>query len=550
MSNTWLDWTGDLVLSPHGSGQWEGVRTGHCQDLVKGSETLVAPRAGTTSTRRPQLVDPVNFLLATRDTGYRSTAQAIAEFIDNSLQAAASRVAVTVKQGTDPDYPLEITITDNGSGMNAAVLSRALTFGGSSRFDDRLSLGRYGMGLPNGAISRARRVEVYSWQGREVLWSRLDIDELAATRHRALAPVEIAKQLPFSPSSRSGTVVRLLRCDRLEYKRPSWFARNLEAELGRIYRFFLGEGLRLSINGHAVTSIDPMFLQSSSKVRGAKQFGDVLKYRVSTKRGDGEIRVRFAELPIDKWHKLSSDEKRDWGITNVPSVSVLRADREIDRGWFFMGGKRRENYDDWWRCEIRFDPALDELFGITHSKQSVVPREELLQLLEPDMEPIARALNSRVRQRFELVKAIAPLGAAEQQAGRAEEALPSLPRRRDVIPDGLKELVRAADQATGMRKAPYQIVASELPTTSVFEVVVRDGRLLLLLNARHPLYRDLYGPLAMSESTREQEVAKQVALVVLAAARAEVSTWRRSDRTPARSFRQTWADVLATFLNA
>ncbi len=124
-----------------------------------------------------------------------------------------------------------------------------------------------------------------------------------------------------------------------------------------------------------MTSLDPMFLQSSSAVHGAQQFGDVLRYRLPTDHGDGEIFIRFAELPVDKWHKFTSDEKRNLGITNTPSISILRADREIDRGWFFMGAKRRENYDDWWRCEVRFDPALDELFGITHSKQTVVPCE-------------------------------------------------------------------------------------------------------------------------------------------------------------------------------
>jgi len=173
----------------------------------------------------------VNFLLATRDTGYRSTALAIAEFVDNALQASARRISVTVAQGADAQLPLEITITDDGVGMDAAALSRALTFGGSSRFNDRHSLGRYGMGLPNGALSRARRVEVYSWQGRDVLWSRLDIDDLAASRQKALAPVEVAATLPFTPSTPTGTVVRLLRCDRLEYKRPSWFARRLQDEL-------------------------------------------------------------------------------------------------------------------------------------------------------------------------------------------------------------------------------------------------------------------------------------------------------------------------------
>ena len=175
--------------------------------------------------------------------------------------------------------------------------------------------------------------------------------------------------------------------------------------------------------------MDPLFLQSSARVHGARLFGDELVYRVPTDQGEGEIRVRFTELPIDRWHTLSSEEKRERGITNASSVSVMRADREIDRGWFFMGGKRRENYDDWWRCEVRFDPVLDELFGITHSKQAIVPSEDLLQVLVPDLEPIGRALNSRVRQRFDLVKATAPLGAAERQAGRAEESLPSMPWR-------------------------------------------------------------------------------------------------------------------------
>ncbi len=500
---------------------------------------------------RPQIVDPVNFLLATRDTGYRTTALAIAEFIDNALQASAGRVSVTVAQSHDPDLPLEITIMDDGIGMDGTALGRALTFGGSTRFNDRNSLGRYGMGLPNGALSRARRVEVYSWQGGDVLSSHLDIDELAISRKRALAPIEVAATYPFKRTTATGTVVRLLKCDRLEYKRPSWFARRLQDELGRIYRRFLDKSLRLSVNGNRVTAVDPLFLQTSAREHGARPFGDELVYRVPTDHGDGVIRVRFTELPIDRWHSLSSEEKRERGITNAPSVSVLRADREIDRGWFFMGGKRRENYDDWWRCEICFDPALDELFGITHAKQAIGPSEELLHILVPDLEPIGRALNSRVRQQFEHVKATAPLGAAERQAGRAERSLPSLPRRREAVPEGLKNLVTSLEGgSTGGTTPPYRIIATELPTTAAFEVIVRNGGLLLLLNSRHPLYRDLYGPLALSESTRDQEVAKHLALTVLAAARAEVSTWRRADRTLAHSFRQTWADVLATFMNA
>jgi hypothetical protein len=197
-----------------------------------------------------------------------------------------------------------------------------------------------------------------------------------------------------------------------------------------------------------------------------------------------------------------------------------------------------------------FDPSLDELFGMTHAKQAIVPSEDLLRVLTPDLEPIARALNSRVRQQFELAKATASLTAAERQAARADRSLPSLRRSDEAVPRGLADLVRKADQARGEADAPYQIMAAELPSTRAFEVVAHEGRLLLLLNSRHPLYRDLYGPLAASDSSRDQDVAKQVALTVLAAARAEVATWRRAEGTQARSFRQTWGDVLATFMTA
>ena len=73
-----------------------------------------------------------------------------------------------------------------------------------------------------------------------------------------------------------------------------------------------------------------------------------------------------------------------------------------------MGGKRRENYDDWWRCEVRFSPILDELFGITHTKQQVRPTPGLIEVLEPQLAPTARLLNSRVRAVHRALKVVRP----------------------------------------------------------------------------------------------------------------------------------------------
>jgi hypothetical protein len=374
----------------------------------------------------------------------------------------------------------------------------------------------------------------------------LDIDELVSSGGATLPPVELIDRPEFVPDTDSGTVVRLTRCDRVEYKRSSALARRLRDDLGRIYRHFLAEGVSLRVNGQPVVANDPLCLQPGSKIIGGRQFGDDLLYEIPVGTAIGTISVTFSELPIDRWHALSTEEKRAMGVTAGPPVSVVRAGREIDRGWFFMGGKRRENYDDWWRCEVRFDPILDELFGITHAKQAISPRPELLEIISPDLETIARALNGRVRNLFVLVKATEPLNAAEQQAARADVSLPSLPRGRRPIPDELKELVDGLVR----REAPYQIAAAELPTMGAYEVVLRDRQVVVLLNTKHPWYRDLYGPLAMSESGRDQDLARQVALTVLASARAEAALQRSAELGHAQRLRQSWADVLATFMNA
>jgi len=496
------------------------------------------------------LVSAANFVLATRDSGYKSTALALAEFVDNAIQATASAVSIDVISERSGCPPTELLVTDNGTGMDARTLATALTFGGSSHFGDRLSLGRYGMGLPNAALSRGRRLEVYTWQHSEVLTARLDVDEIVAKRRGTLPPVESVARPTFVPTTEHGTVVRVVRCDRLEYKRASTLVGKLREDLGRIYRRFLAHGLDLRVNGESLQAIDPVFLQPSAKLVGGRQFGDSLTYQLTGEGGPGVIKVRFSELPIERWHDLPSEDKRRMGVTNAPPVSIMRADREIDRGWHFMGTKRRQNYDDWWRCEVSFDPSLDELFGITHAKQAISPTEELNKILVPDLEPIARALNNRVRDRFEHIKVTSPLGAAEQQAARAESALPALPRRREPVPDELQQLINALPPVDNRSPFPYQIIVSELPSTLAFEVVLRSRQLVVLFNARHPLYRDLYGPLALSDTEKDRDVAKRVALAVLAAARAEVTARRQHGRAEIRQFRKTWADVLATFFNA
>ena len=214
------------------------------------------------------------------------------------------------------------------------------------------------------------------------------------------------------------------RCDRLDNRRVSTIVRKLEVELGRRFRHFIGKGLRITINGETLEAFDPLYLNPKADVSVRSSSARRCASRSAPIRSIPEDRlgVAFASrnCPVHAWHKLSNDEKRRIGISKGAGVSIVRGGREVDYGWFFMGSKHRENYDDWWRCEIQFDPILDEAFGITHTKQQIRPQAHLFEALTPDLEATARALNGRARKAHLAVKASERFSEAERIANERD----------------------------------------------------------------------------------------------------------------------------------
>jgi hypothetical protein len=307
-------------------------------------ETNIEPTRSQTSF----LVDLPNFIQATRDSGYKNTAAALAELVDNSIEAGATFIKIDLIR--DADNEITIEVLDDGCGMTASQLRLALQFGGSTRFSSRYGIGRFGMGLPNAAVSQARRVELLSWQSPSAVWSAsLDVDQLSSRDRGRMDLEDPVKCNDVVPASESGTLVRLRRCDRLDSKDTEVLTRRLRSEFGRIFREFLFRGTKIAIGRDRVRPSDPLFLRRGTNPLGASLYGPPLLYKMKSCFGEATIMVRFSELPVSEWHAFSNEEKSQLGISKRAGVSILRGDREIDYGWHFMGSKRRENYDDWWR---------------------------------------------------------------------------------------------------------------------------------------------------------------------------------------------------------
>jgi hypothetical protein len=229
------------------------------------------------------------------------------------------------------------------------------------------------------------------------------------------------------------------------------------------------------------------------------------------------------------------------GIIKGAGISVVRADREIDYGWFFTGAKRRENYDDWWRCEVRFQPDLDEIFGVTFTKQGIRPGEYIAAILTPDIEKTAHKLNARVRQRFMAAKPQVEQSPAEAAASRADRFLtpaPNLSNER-----ARRRLGRI--KVNGVEKK-YSIIVRPMKGPSFFEPFLVDRKLVVIVNSDHPFYEKVYRLLG-SAAGLPAGLQKGVELLLLSAARAEAWAGKRGAAKLSK-FRVDWSNSLAAFL--
>lgn len=462
----------------------------------------ITRRQPTTLPAVDRLIDAPNFIRAIRESGYISLSTALAELLDNSLQACASTVDISIERNGPGGLP-KIIVEDDGSGMTSDELAACLLFGGSSRFDSRHSFGRFGMGLPAASLSQARQVAVTAWQvAQPALVVSLDVDAVSEGRNASLTPRAGQAGAPAS-----GCRVEWCECDRIEYRRLGWLERSLARDLGRVFRRFLTDGLMLRINGKRVNPVDPMLL--STKINGAtsRLAFDPLRYEILTASGSTSfVTVSFAALPVGRWHDLDNSTKRRVGVIGQGGVSILRAGREIASGWYLMGGKRKENYDDWWRCEIEFEPDLDEHFGITVNKQGVRPTTALREALEPELEAVARLLNARVRQAFEEVKFEAAVQGSCRIAGDADADLP---------------VIRTQGRASGALS--YHLGADQLPGDPMFDLTLKQRRLDVTMNIDHPAFAALYRPLQeMGDTGTSMRTALE--LLLLSFARSVVST--------------------------
>lgn len=544
-----------------------------------------------------------------RNSGYKHSASAVAELVDNSYEAKAKNVWIIVKEGVRKGGEREVRciehlyIVDDGIGMDKETLSLSLQFGGGTRTGmttRERGLGRFGMGLPNASVSQCKRVEVYSADAaNKYLMTYLDVQEIKDGKQDEVPTPKKANLDDlvgaFLDGSRPaiGTTVHWSKIDRFDIRRTSVFFEHLAFELGRRYRHMIHEGkLKIHLisedfpqHNCEVAPVDPLFLMKPSQAPGFEDKAafeprggtDYKKVQFpETGKAIGYLYFKFSKAPAAVRQLGGASRFGKFADENT-GISILRNWREIDFGDFGV-----YDYDDrnrWWGAEINFDPTLDELMGVNFLKQGVrfraqeSPKDQfdenqtvelwalITQVLKEQIGPMIKDIKAEGRPRPKSGPAggAAPKIATEAIKQSGETTLTEQKDKDQPRTEGDKIAAVAAalnenpnDPETKQTLKEMLAKGFQMHLTEgrwdgpIFLSVRREGnQSIVQLNQDHPFYSAFYEPVRQSADDHSITALDLLLLSFIGA--------QETDRSNAKFYdhvREKWGIKLREFLEA
>jgi hypothetical protein len=353
-------------------------------------------------------MQPERTLNSFRNLGI-TTEAAVAEIIDNSIQANAKNIKVKLFQSVPPGKLKprinKIIFRDDGNGMDSKTTGYAFTVGQATN-------GGFGVGLTLSSIACCKVVELYS-KAKNSDWYYCKLDLNSQT-----IPQPIQKDPPdecLKLEGDHGTVVVWNDIDRTD---AVFDNEKFIQGLGRTYRKFIGEmiiengkiiqnknivKIFVEINeekSRQIHAFDPLHV-IPNKNRPEDETAELIDdsemvyesqplFTSDDSVKDGKIRIRFSLTP-KSW--LDHDAPSFLKVNRIDrkinqkneGVSVLRAGRELAYN-VPIKGIRTNVIDRFWCCEIDFEPVLDVFFKINSLKNTVKIDKELTQVLGPTIE--------------------------------------------------------------------------------------------------------------------------------------------------------------------
>jgi hypothetical protein len=346
-----------------------------------------------------------------RDIGYDLPA-AVADIVDNSIDAGASRVDVSLVDAGLASY---IRISDDGIGMSPHEVDEAMRYGSASEYRAE-ALGHFGLGLKTASLSQCRRLTVATRRSSTTRVSvrRWDLDAVQEADAWILETPQARdrpEHLTQPLADRHGTVVLWEKLDRvLAFRRPSRghitramnaLADEVASHLGMIFhRFLSGEAsagrrpVLMTVNGRSIVPWDP-FARTEAKTR------ELTRQRVELGLPDERAAVLEVQpyvLPAQTEFSSSAAHQNAAGPNRwnrQQGFYIYRRERLIQSG----GWNRLRTFDEHAKlARIAIDLPIghEHLFGINVAKMSVA----LPEAIRPTLRTIASAVVQEAQRRY------------------------------------------------------------------------------------------------------------------------------------------------------
>jgi hypothetical protein len=346
-----------------------------------------------------------------RDIGY-DLPSAVADIVDNSISAGASRIDVELCFDDAKSY---VIIADDGSGMSDSELVEAMRFGSRRRYGSN-ELGRFGLGLKTASLSQCRRVTVVTRRSpvrRRLAAHTLDLDHVEASdRWEVLDPFDDTSAYRALEwlNANTGTVVVWEQLDRIlpdgatsggwARRRLNTFAERTADHLGIVFHRFLegidgADPLVITVNGKKLGPWNPFAPREPARIELPKRTYEVFDGAIS-----GHVVLTPFVLParslfssLADFESLSGPGK--WN--RQQGLYIYRANRLIQSGGW-CGIRGIDEHTKLARAAVDFSSELDELFQINVAKMRVQLPAEIRSVMEPHISELCQRAQEMYRR--------------------------------------------------------------------------------------------------------------------------------------------------------
>lgn len=341
--------------------------------------------------------------------------QAIADLIDNSISAEATKIDVHLDQRIGGR--IYIHVLDNGSGIAKDALPSAIQYGAADRNNDS-SLGVYGFGLKTACQSFTGNFKVVSKAKNDSEYNMITFDEEIINKHNeflfecSVAIPRYATAISDFSESGVGTLVVSENADRLltadeaidDKKMEGFLFKNknnklslLKLHLRRTFQRFLDQedhrakNIEIKVNGESLTPWDPFCAKEDNFLEH-----EWISPKLKTKSGkEGTVILRGYILPSEVEFK-NKEIARDADIgPNTHGIYVYRENRLIVQATYFDLRKRETHLSNL-RIDFSYEGSLDELFHTGLQKGGMI-LGDLEEQVREFLNPLAREADARSR---------------------------------------------------------------------------------------------------------------------------------------------------------